>query len=108
MIKREFEVYSYEEAVNAAEAEGLTVYRNKTASWKSAGSPVSDKDLKKFAEDKLKEDKRTAAGEGSLLLLLPVLRTPVNVLILMRMLLLKVVWLLSVPMRFAELTMVSL
>ena len=32
MIKREFEVYSYEEAVNAAEAEGLTVYRNKTAS----------------------------------------------------------------------------
>ena len=67
MIKREFEVYSYEEAVKAAEAEGLTVYRNKTASWKSAGSPVSDKDLKKFAEDKLKEDKRTAAGEGFLI-----------------------------------------
>lgn len=32
MVKREFEVYSYEEAVLAAEAEGFKVIRNKTAS----------------------------------------------------------------------------
>jgi hypothetical protein len=32
MVKREFEVYSYEEAVAAAEAEGFKVIRNKTAS----------------------------------------------------------------------------
>lgn len=32
MVKREFEVYSYEEAVAAAEAEGYKVIRNKTAS----------------------------------------------------------------------------
>ena len=38
MVKKEFEVYSYEEAVAAVEAEGYKVIRNKTASWKNAGS----------------------------------------------------------------------
>ena len=32
MVKKEFEVYSYEEAQNAVEAEGYKVIRNKTAS----------------------------------------------------------------------------
>lgn len=32
MVKKEFEVYSYQEAVAAAEAEGFKVVRNKTAS----------------------------------------------------------------------------
>jgi hypothetical protein len=32
MVKKEFEVYSYEEAVAAAEAEGYKVIRNKTNS----------------------------------------------------------------------------
>lgn len=57
MIKREFEVYSYEEAVAAAEAAGLKVARNKTASWKNAGSPISDKDLKNFCADQLAKEK---------------------------------------------------
>ena len=59
MIKREFEVYSYEEAVAAAEAEGLKVARNKTVSWKNAGSPISDKDLKAFCVDQLAKEKLT-------------------------------------------------
>ncbi len=59
MVKREFEVYSYEEAVAAAEAEGFKVIRNKTASWKNAGSPISDKELKTFAVDQLNKEKLT-------------------------------------------------
>lgn len=59
MIKKEFEVYSYQEAVEAAEAEGYKVVRNKTASWKSAGSPISDKDLKTFAEEQMNKEKLT-------------------------------------------------
>lgn len=67
MVKKEFEVYSYQEAVEAAEAEGFKVVRNKTASWKSAGSPISDKDLKKFAEDQIAKEKLTGlAGAGFL------------------------------------------
>ena len=57
MVKREFEVYSYEEAVAAAEAEGYKVIRNKTASWKNAGSPISDATLKKFAEEQIAKEK---------------------------------------------------
>lgn len=57
MVKREFEVYSYEEAVAAAEAEGFKVTRNKTASWKNAGSPISDKDLKAFTVEQMNKEK---------------------------------------------------
>jgi len=59
MVKKEFEVYSYEEAVAAAEAEGFKVTRNKTASWKNAGSPISDKDLKAFVVDQMNKEKLT-------------------------------------------------
>lgn len=59
MIKKEFEVYSYEEAVAAAEAEGYKVTRNKTASWKNAGSPISDKDLKAFTVEQMTKEKLT-------------------------------------------------
>lgn len=59
MVKREFEVYSYEEAVAAAEAEGFKVIRNKTASWKNAGSPISDQQLKTFATEQLEKEKLT-------------------------------------------------
>lgn len=59
MVKREFEVYSYEEAVAAAEAEGYKVIRNKTASWKNAGSPVGDAALKTFATEQLDKEKLT-------------------------------------------------
>lgn len=59
MVKKEFEVYSYEEAVAAAEAEGFKVTRNKTASWKNAGSPISDKDLKAFTVDQMNKEKLT-------------------------------------------------
>ena len=59
MVKREFEVYSYEEAVAAAEAEGFKVIRNKTASWKNAGSPINDASLKVFATEQLNKEKLT-------------------------------------------------
>lgn len=59
MVKREFEVYSYEEAVAAAEALGHKVIRNKTASWKNAGSPISDAALKTFAEEQIAKEKMT-------------------------------------------------
>ena len=65
MVKREFEVYSYEEAVAAAEAEGFKVIRNKTASWKNAGSPISDKELKAFATEQIAKEKLVnVAGVG--------------------------------------------
>ena len=57
MVKKDFEVYSYEEAIAAAEAEGFKVTRNKTASWKNAGSPISDKDLKAFVVDQMNKEK---------------------------------------------------
>ena len=57
MVKKEFEVYSYEEAVAAAEAEGFKVIRNKTNSWKNAGSPIGDAALKTFANDQLAKEK---------------------------------------------------
>ena len=59
MVKREFEVYSYEEALEAAEAEGFKVIRNKTASWKNAGSPISDQQLKTFTVEQLEKEKLT-------------------------------------------------
>ena len=59
MIKKEFEVYSYEEALAAVEAEGYKVTRNKTASWKNAGSPISDKDLKAFTVEQMNKEKLT-------------------------------------------------
>ena len=59
MIKREFEAYSYAEAVEAAEAAGFKVNRNKTASWKNAGSPISSKDLKDFCAEQLAKEKLT-------------------------------------------------
>ena len=57
MVKKEFEVYSYEEAVAAAEAEGFKVIRNKTNSWKNAGSPIGDAALKTFANEQLAKEK---------------------------------------------------
>ena len=60
MVKKEFEVYSYEEAVAAVEAEGYKVIRNKTASWKNAGSPVGDAGLKTFANEQLAKEKLTS------------------------------------------------
>lgn len=60
MVKKEFEVYSYEEAVAAIEAEGYKVIRNKTASWKNAGSPVGDAGLKTFANEQLAKEKLTS------------------------------------------------
>lgn len=60
MVKKEFEVYSYEEAVAAAEAEGFKVIRNKTNSWKNAGSPIGDAALKTFANEQLAKEKLTA------------------------------------------------
>lgn len=59
MVKKEFEVYSYEEAVAAAEAEGYKVIRNKTNSWKNAGSPVGDAALKTFANSQFDKEKLT-------------------------------------------------
>ena len=59
MVKKEFEVYSYVEAVEAAEALGYKVIRNKTASWKNAGSPIGDAALKTFANDQLAKEKLT-------------------------------------------------
>jgi len=59
MVKHEFEVYSYEEAVAAAEAKGYKVIRNKTASWKNAGSPISDSALKTFTVEQLGKEKLT-------------------------------------------------
>ena len=65
MIKKEFEVYSYEEAVAAAEAEGYKVIRNKTNSWKTAGSPVGDAALKTFANAQFEKEKLAGvAGVG--------------------------------------------
>lgn len=57
MIRKEYSVYSYDEAVAAIEAEGYKVIRNKTASWKNAGSPVSDKDFKVFATAQMEKEK---------------------------------------------------
>jgi len=57
MVKREFEVYSYEEAVAAIEAEGYKVIRNKTASWKNEGSPIGDASLKTFTKAQLEKEK---------------------------------------------------
>ena len=59
MVKKEFEVYSYEEAVAAAEAEGFKVIRNKTNSWKNAGSPIGDAALKTFANEQLAKERVT-------------------------------------------------
>lgn len=59
MVKKEFEVYSYEEAVAAAEAEGYKVIRNKTNSWKNAGSPIGDAALKTFANTQMEKEKLT-------------------------------------------------
>lgn len=59
MIKKEFEVYSYEEAVKAATDLGFSVTRNKTASWKNAGSPIGDAALKNFINDQLAKEKLT-------------------------------------------------
>jgi hypothetical protein len=57
MVKKEFEVYSYEEAVAAAETEGYKVIRNKTNSWKNAGSPIGDAALKTFANTQMEKEK---------------------------------------------------
>lgn len=57
MVRKEFEVFSYEEAVAAVEEMGFKVIKNKTIAWKNAGSPVSDKDLKNFAETQFAKEK---------------------------------------------------
>jgi len=59
MVRKEYSVYSYAEAVAAVEAEGYKVIRNKTNSWKAAGSPVSDKDFKVFATSQMEKEKLT-------------------------------------------------
>jgi len=59
MIRKEYSVYSYAEAVAAVEAEGFKVIRNKTNSWKNAGSPISDKDFKVFAVAQMEKEKLT-------------------------------------------------
>lgn len=66
MVKKEYFAYSYAEAVAAATAEGYTVYCNKTTAWKKAGSPTGE-DLKAFAEETLKNNKKTNDGEGFML-----------------------------------------
>lgn len=72
MVKKEFEVYSYEEAVKAAEDLGYTVTRNKTASWKNAGSPVGDAALKNFATDQLAKEKiSNVPGVGVMVVVTP-------------------------------------
>ena len=72
MVKKEFEVYSYEEAVAAAEAEGYKVIRNKTASWKNAGSPVGDAALKTFANTQMEKEKLVSVpGVGFIVVVAP-------------------------------------
>ena len=106
MVKKEFEVYSYEEAVAAVEAEGYKVIRNKTNSWKTAGSPVGDAALKTFANAQMDKEKLTnVPGVGFIVVVAQ--RTHVSVRTLMRMLLPMVVRRLKEPMRFVELTMVN-
>ena len=69
MIRKEFEVFSFDEAVAAAEKEGFHVIKNKTMSWKNAGSPVSDKELKVFAVDQLTKERLTnVPGAGFMII----------------------------------------
>lgn len=72
MVKKEFEVYSYEEAVAAVEAEGYKVIRNKTNSWKNAGSPVGDAALKTFANTQMDKEKLVdVPGVGFIVVVAP-------------------------------------
>ncbi len=72
MIRKEYSVYSYAEAVAAAENDGFKVIRNKTNSWKTAGSPVSDKDFKVFATAQMEKEKLSEVpGVGFIVVVAP-------------------------------------
>lgn len=72
MIRKEYSVYSYAEAVAAVEADGFKVMRNKTNSWKAAGSPVSDKDFKVFATAQMEKEKLVdVPGVGFMVVVAP-------------------------------------
>lgn len=68
MIRREYNAYSYKEAVEAAKKDGLVVKINKTESFKAAGRPVGEA-FKRFGADALEKAKITAPGEGFMLVL---------------------------------------
>ena len=49
MVRKEYWAYTYEEAIEMAKKDGYTVIKEKTTSWRKAGSPITDRAFRAFA-----------------------------------------------------------